>query len=85
MSNRSSGPGQGMGQGSGAGRGRGGRGRGSHGGCGGFLGAGGACICPKCGHDYEKLQKISDDTRADLKNFDLSRGTNPGCSVQVSP
>ncbi|UCD24606.1 MAG: zinc ribbon domain-containing protein [Gemmatimonadota bacterium] len=21
-------------------------------------------ICPKCGHDYEKLQKISDDTRA---------------------
>ena len=31
------------------GRGRGGRGRGSHGGCGGFLGAGGACICPKCG------------------------------------
>jgi len=36
-------------RGAGAGRGRGGRGRGSHGGCGGFLGAGGACICPKCG------------------------------------
>ena len=35
--------------GGGFGRGRGGRGRGSHAGHGGFLGAGGTCICPKCG------------------------------------
>jgi hypothetical protein len=53
MSDRNDGPSEGRvtptARGPGAGRGRGGRGRGRHGGCGGFLGAGGACICPKCG------------------------------------
>lgn len=56
MSDRDSKQGEGqetpVGRGGGAGRGRGGRGNRGRGGCGSSLGAGGACICPKCGQRF---------------------------------